>query len=211
MTRRRDRSPRTSSSGPALATFCSLFQGRAIATIPSFIRVWHSFFNSLLFSLFFVRLIAYFIHKYISNRRLVKLILSPWNISTTISLVTVVSESRGIKEIKSPEPSFLFFRRGEPLPGSGRRIKAQAAARVGQAGISDVDLNTPEESGGRTPPPQLHSKGINVIIRNRKRAFLLCACSAVLIYLSLVVTIEHEGVLCRFTTWTQDVPFARNA
>ena len=33
--------------------------------------------------------------------------------------------------------------------------------------------------------PQLLSKGNIVLIRNRKRAFLLCACTAVLIYLDL--------------------------
>ena len=37
----------------------------------------------------------------------------------------------------------------------------------------------------RLKDPQLLSKGNIVIIRNRKRAFLLCACSAVLIYLYL--------------------------
>ena len=34
-------------------------------------------------------------------------------------------------------------------------------------------------------PSQLLSKGNIVIIRNRKRAFLLCTCSVVLIYLDL--------------------------
>jgi hypothetical protein len=44
-------------------------------------------------------------------------------------------------------------------------------------------LHNPEESARRTP--QLLSKENIVIIRNRKRACLLCACSAVLIYVGL--------------------------
>ena len=57
---------------------------------------------------------------------------------------------------------FLFFsRRGEPLPGfpflvfrcgSGWRIKAQAAARVGRPCISTGRLTPPLESAGRNPP-----------------------------------------------------------
>ena len=60
---------------------------------------------------------------------------------------------------------FLFFSffsfclgRGEPLSfflelrwGSGWRIKAQAAARVGRPGISMGRLTPPKESAGRNP------------------------------------------------------------
>ena len=67
--------------------------------------------------------------------------------------------------------------------GSGCQIKAQAPARVGRSGTSDGCFTAPEEGAGRTP--QLLSKGNIVLIRNRKRASLLCVCSAVLIYLDL--------------------------
>ncbi len=72
----------------------------------------------------------------------------------------------------------IFSRRGEPLPGFPIWffVAAQAAARFGRSGTS-------EEGAGRTP--QLLSKGNIVLIRNRKRAFLLCTCSAVLIYQDL--------------------------
>ena len=59
------------------------------------------------------------------------------------------------------EKHLLFFGRGGPLPclfflelrwGSGLRIKAQAAARVGRPGISTGRLTPPKESAGRNPP-----------------------------------------------------------
>jgi hypothetical protein len=108
-----------------------------------------------------------------------------------------VGEVEGSPKIIAHSPIFFFFffffQAGRtPLAwfsllvlrcGSGCQIKAQAAARVGRSGISDGCFTAPEESAGRTP--QLLSKGNIVIIRNRKRASLLCTCSAVLIYLDL--------------------------
>jgi len=97
--------------------------------------------------------------------------------------------------INSPPLSlylFIYFQAGRTLAwfsllvfrcGSGCQIKAQAAARVGRSGTSAGCLTAPEEGAGRTP--QLLSKGNIVLIRNRKRASLLCACTAVLIYLDL--------------------------
>ena len=58
--------------------------------------------------------------------------------------------------------------------------------------VVKLRLRRPRELGDRAlrkkeleRTPQLLSKGNIVLIRNRKRAFLLCACTAVLIYLDL--------------------------
>ena len=59
------------------------------------------------------------------------------------------------------------------------------AAVSGVAPVSGVAASGVASEEGLDIPPQLLSKGNIVLIRNRKRAFLLCACTAVLIYLDL--------------------------
>ena len=87
---------------------------------------------------------------------------------------------------------FFFSRRGEPLPGfpfwcfvAGPvvKLRLRRPRELGDRAFRTVASPPPEERAGCTP--QLLSKRNIVITRNRKRAFLLCTCSAVLIYLNL--------------------------
>jgi hypothetical protein len=130
-----------------------------------------------------------------------------WNSFSTLAAASIPTPTywtptkRTIESITSKSSCAFYFyfyfpKRGEHLPGFTSawfshfwcfvagpvvKLRLRRPRKLGYRAFRTAA--SPEESAGR--PPQLLCKGNIEIIRNRIEPLLLCACSAVLIYLDI--------------------------